>query len=302
MGRRFVLILGVALLLGSVTASVVYRAIAGRTTAEVTAAPTRQVAVAAANINLGETLTPQHVKFMAWPPESVPNGALGSVADIEGRVALSSIVVGEPLLDAKLAPKLAGGGILPMLVPENFRGVTIKVDDAVRESGFISPNSRVDVVVTIADGQGSQERKSKVILQNVLILAAGQAVEMRGNKPVSVTTVTLALTPEQAERLALAQTEGKLMLATRKLGDDRLVQTPGTNVKKLLDAAPPSVAVRKQPITGPNVTNVRSPEPPAPYTVVVFRGNQMTEHQFVQNGSNWVEQTSVKAKISLKRD
>jgi pilus assembly protein CpaB len=203
------------------------------------------------------------------------------------------MVVGEPLLDAKLAPKQAGGGILPMLVPENLRGVTIKVDDAVRESGFVSPNSRVDVVVSIADGQGSGEKKAKVILQNVPVLAAGQSVEMRGNKPVPITTVTLALTPEQAERLALAQTDGRLMLATRKLGDDRIVQTPGTNVKKLLDISPAAAPTRK-----PALTQVKSSEtPPPPYTVVVFRGNQMTEHQFVQNGANWVEQAPVKAKI-----
>jgi pilus assembly protein CpaB len=207
-------------------------------------------------------------------------------------VALTSIVVGEPLLDAKLAPKLAGGGILPMLVPENLRGVTIKVDDAVRESGFVSPNSRVDVVVSIAERQGSAERTGKVILQNVPVLAAGQSVEMRGNKPVPVTTVTLALTPEQAERLAVAQTEGRLMLATRNLGDNRVVETPGTNVKKLLgtSSAPPP----KQPTT----TRAAPAEPPPPpYTVTVFHGDKMTEHHFRQKGaSDWVEQDRVKQK------
>jgi pilus assembly protein CpaB len=287
MGRRFVLILGVALLVGLGTASVVYRVITGRVNVEAKVQPTKQVAVAAANINLGETLTAQHVKLISWPNESVPGGALGSVAEVESRVALSSIVVGEPLLDAKLAPK-SGGGILSMLVPENLRGVTIKVDDAVRESGFVSPNSRVDVVVSIAERQGTAERKAKVILQNVPVLAAGQSVEMRGNKPVPVTTVTLALTPEQAERLAVAQTEGRLMLATRNLGDNRVVETPGTNVKKLLgtSSAPP----RKQPTSTPVA---RSENPPPPYTVLVFHGNQMTEQQFVQiGGSTWVEQVS----------
>ena len=287
MGRRFVLILGLALVIGLVTGSVVYRAITNKV--EARTQPTREVAVAAANINLGETLTSRHVKLMSWPNDSVPVGTLESVAKAEGRVALTSIVVGEPLFDAKLAPKLAGsGGILPMLVPENFRGVTIKVDDAVRESGFVSPNSRVDVVVSIADKQGSAERIGKVILQNVLVLAAGQAVEMRGNKPVPITTVTLALTPEQAERLAVAQTEGRMMLATRNLGDNRVVETPGTNVKKLLgtSSAPPP----KQPAS----TRVAPSEsPPPPYTVLVFHGNQVTEQQFVQiRGSEWVEQVS----------
>ena len=292
MARRFVLIFAVALVLGLLTASMVYQAIIGRSKVDANVAqPTKHVAVAAANINLGEALTIQHIKLMSWPRESVPGGALGSVAEAEGRVALASIVVGEPLLDAKLASKLAGGGILPMLVPENLRGVTIKVDEAVRESGFVSPNSRVDIIVTIADKQGSMDKKSKVILQNVPVLAAGQSVEMRGNKPVSVTTVTLALTPEQSERLALAKTEGQLMLATRKLGDDRIIQTSGTNVEKLLNISP--MPARKQPTS----TQVKSSETsPPPYTVVLFRGSQMTEHKFVENGSHWDEQAQVKAK------
>ena len=286
MGRRFLLILSLASVIGLVTGSVVYRAITDKFQTEAGTLPTKEVAVAAANINLGETLSRQHVKLMPWPKDSVPGGTLGSVADVEGRVALTSIVVGEPLLDVKLAPKVAGGGILPMLVPENLRGVTIKVDDAVRESGFVSPNSRVDVVVSIAERQGSAERTGKVILQNVPVLAAGQSVEMQGNKPVPVTTVTLALTPEQAERLAVAQTEGRLMLATRNLGDNRVVETPGTNVKKLLgtSSAPPP----KQPAP----TRVAPSTPPqSPYTVTVFHGDKMTEYRFRQKGaSDWVEQ------------
>jgi pilus assembly protein CpaB len=218
----------------------------------------------------------------------MPAGTFGTVAEAEGRVALTSIVVGEPLLDAKLAPKLAGGGILPMLVPENLRGVTIKVDDAVRETGFVSPNSRVDVVVSIADNRGSGERTAKVILQNVPVLAAGQSVEMRGNKPVPVTTVTLALTPEQVERLALAQTEGRLMLATRNLGDERIIQTPGTNVKKLLDQVP---APSPKEASSARVARPKNQSPS--YTVTVFRGTKMTEENFAQNGgSEWVEQVS----------
>jgi pilus assembly protein CpaB len=290
MGRRFVLILGLALVIGLVTGSVVYRTITDKFELEARTQPTKEVAVAAANINLGEALTSQHIKLISWPKDSLPSGTLGSVAEAEGRVALTSIVVGEPLLDAKLAPKLAGGGILPMLVPENFRGVTIKVDDAVRESGFVSPNSRVDVVVSIAERQGSAERTGKVILQNVPVLAAGQSVEMRNNKPVPVTTVTLALTPEQAERLALAQTEGRLMLATRNLGDNRVVETPGTNVRKLLGT--PSAPPPKQQAP----TRVApSPPPQPPYTVTVFHGDKMTEHHFRQKGaSDWVEQDRVK--------
>ncbi|MDH3444316.1 MAG: Flp pilus assembly protein CpaB [Deltaproteobacteria bacterium] len=299
MARRFVLILAVALVLGLLTASMVYQAILGRFKVEANVArPTKQVAVAAANINLGERLTSQHVKLMSWPVESVPGDALGSVADVEGRVALASLVVGEPLLDTKLASKSADSGILSMIVPENLRGVTIKVDDAVRESGFVSPNSRVDLIVTIAEKQGAGGRKSKVILQNIPVLAAGQSVEMRGNKPVSVTTVTLALTPDQSERLALAKTEGQLMLATRKLGDDSIVQTRGTNVNRLLDVSPAPAPARRTPTATRVASDVVVPQEPLPesYSVVVFHGSERTEHKFVQNGSHWVQQGQIKIK------
>jgi pilus assembly protein CpaB len=107
---------------------------------------------------------------------------------------------------------------------------------------------------------------------------------MRGNKPVPVSTVTLALTPEQSERLALAQTEGKLMLATRNLVDEQIVQTSGTNVNKLLNNSP---APRKKVSSG----RVAQKSQPRSYTVSVLHGNQMTEHHFVEKGDQqWVEQ------------
>ena len=274
MGRRFVLILGFALVIGLVTGSLVYRAITQKIQLEASVQPTEEVVVAAANLRLGEIVTSRHLRVMSWPKGSVPAGAVRSTAEAMGRMALGSIVAGEPLLNAKLSKQPGGKGLLSMLVPENFRGVTIKVDDAVRESGFVSPNSRVDVVVTILDRRGSGERTAKVILQNVLVLAAGQAVEMRGNKPVPVTTVTLALTPEQAENLALAKTEGELMLATRNLGDGLIVQTRGSNVKRLLGK--PSAPPRRRS----RVARVNRPQP-EPYTVTVYHGNKMTTHEFI---------------------
>src|SRR4030095_8947880 len=103
-------------------------------------------------------------------------------------------------------------------------------------------NSRVDVLVSMAKDRSSQDRISKVILQDVTVLAAGQTVELRDNKPVTVTTVSLALVPAQVERLALAQTEGKLMLAMRNLRDTQIVQTRGVTAASLLSDSAPSAA------------------------------------------------------------
>ena len=179
---------------------------------------------------------------------------------------------------------------MPMLVPEGQRGVTIKLDEAVRESGFLLPNSRVDVLVSMPKAPGTQEKIAKVILQDVTVLAAGQTVELRDNKPVTNTTVTLSLTPEQTERLAVAQAEGKLMLVQRNLRDNQLVRTTGATPSSLLsDGTMTAPQAKSKP------TVVRSAPLPLPtidkYPVAVFRGSKVSEQLFLRQGSGgWAEQ------------
>jgi pilus assembly protein CpaB len=254
------------------------------------------IVVASVNIGMAETITSQHVRLVAWPKASIPSGAVRSLAEAEGRVVRSSIVAGEPLLDGKLAPQLSGkGGLMPMLVPEGLRGITIKVDDATRESGFVLPNSRVDVLVSMPRRPGSQERMSKVILQDVGVLAAGQTVELRDNKPVTVTTVTLALAPDQAEKLALAQTEGKLMLAMRNLRDNKVVETRGVTAATLLtDSSAPVATPAKAP--RPRLVSAPLPAPKVEtYAITVLRGGKAAEQVFVRDVTHeWVEQSGKK--------
>jgi pilus assembly protein CpaB len=292
MRRRLILVLVIASVIGLLASTLVYRVLK-----QVAAGPqqeTEMVIVAAVNMSMAETVTSQHVKLVPWPSNSVPSGAIRKMADAEGRVVRSSIVAGEPLIDGKLAPQLAGrGGLMPMLVPEGQRGVTIKVDDAIRESGFVLPNSRVDVLVSMAKEKSSQDRISKVILQDVTVLAAGQTVELRDNKPVTFTTVTLALQPAQAERLALAQTEGKLTLAMRNLRDNQIVQTKGATAATLLSDAAPVAAVTATP------TPVRMSAPLPPprietHSVTVLRGNKPAEMVFTRDDQGWVEQIPTK--------
>jgi pilus assembly protein CpaB len=253
------------------------------------------IVVAAVNIEMAETITSQHVRLVAFPSGSLPAGAVRSMAEAEGRVVRSSIVAGEPLLDGKLAPQLSGkGGLMPMLVPEGLRGITIKVDDATRESGFVLPNSRVDVLVSMPRSPGSQERVSKVILQDIGVLAAGQTVELRDNKPVTVTTVTLALAPHQAEKIGLAQTEGKLMLAMRNLRDNKVVETRGATAATLLtDSSAPAPTPAK-----PRPRIVSAPLPPPrveTYAITVLRGGKPAEQVFVRDVTqDWVEQSGKK--------
>ncbi len=289
MQRRFLLILVCASLLGILASALVYRVVSQLASAG--SGQYEQIVVAAVNMSLAEMVTGQHVKLVPWPKSSVPEGAIRSVQEAEGRAVRGSILAGEPLIEGKLAPGLAGkGGIMPMLVPEGQRGVTIKLDEAVRDSGFLLPNSRVDVLVSMPKTPGSLEKIAKVILQDVTVLAAGQTVELRDNKPITNTTVTLSLTPEQTERLAVAQAEGKLMLVQRNLRDTQLVRTTGATPASLL-----SDGAMAAPQAKPKATVVHSAPLPLPtiekYAVGVIRGSKVSEQLFVRQGSNgWAEQ------------
>lgn len=292
MRRRFLLILICASVIGFLASFLVYRVVSQMASAR--SDQWEQIVVAAADLGLADTVTSQHIKLVNWPKASVPPGALRTAAEAEGRVVRSSIVAGEPLIEGKLAPQLAGrGGIMPMLIPEGQRGVTIRVDDAMRESGFVLPNSRVDVLVSMPKA-GSNEKIAKVILQDVTVLAAGQTVEMKDNKPVTNTTVTLALTPQQVERLAVAQSEGRLMLVQRNLRDTQFVRTPGATPASLLsDIAPapkpeakPTVLARSAPLPLPVMEK---------YPVAVIRGTKVSEQTFVrERGNSWAEQPGLK--------
>ena len=314
--RRVLIAIAVAIAMGFVASYVVYQTVK---TTQGRQAEVEQLAVAAANISVGEALTAQHIKMADWPKSTIPAGAVRSSKDAEGRMARASIVAGEPLLDAKLAP-VGQGGLMPVLVPAGKRAVTIKVDEAIQKSGFVVPNSRVDVLVTMAR-QSGQSRESRMVLQDVMVLASDQIVEMKDNKPVTMTTVTMAVSPQEAERLALSQNEGKVTLALRNLQDNAQISTPGVTTAQLLGSAAPAPAPAKpqaktsastnraatkrspartvatQPAVAaqpPATTSAPQPAPPvSKHTVSVIKGASATDVVFVQDGERgWLEAPS----------
>ena len=195
-------------------------------------AATRQVFIAAGDISPGTPLSSQIVKAVTWPQEVIPPGSATSVREIEGRVVKLPIPQGNPILFSMLAPEGTAAGLSGIL-EDGKRALTVKVDEVAGVAGFIHPGDHVDVLVDLPLREAS-EHFSKTILHDVSVLTTGQIWEQKGeNKPMVVNTVTLELTPEEAEVLNLASNEGKIRLTLRNRNNKNVAQTQGVTTSFL---------------------------------------------------------------------
>jgi len=232
--KRFFIVLVGALIFGVLAAVSVSRYLSS---AQAYTKNLNKIAVAKVAIPIGSKIIPEQIMVVQFPKESTPDGAFDSPEKLAGRVAVVNIGAREPITESRLAPEGTAAG-LSAVIPEGYRAMTVKVDDAAGISGFIMPGTMVDVVVTIdpREGGGRQDPVSKIVLQNIKVLANGQNIDRPENEREanSVKAVTLQVTPEQAEKLALASTEGKLQLMMRNQIDQGDEQTPGVNKRNLL--------------------------------------------------------------------
>ncbi len=239
--KRFLIVLVGALIFGVLAAVSVSKYLSS---AQAYTKNLNKVAVAKVAIPLGSKIIPEQITVVQFPKESTPDGAFDSPEKLAGRVAVVNIAAREPITESRLAPEGTAAG-LSAVIPEGYRAMTVKVDDAAGISGFIMPGTMVDVVVTIdpREGSGMQDPVSKIVLQNIKVLANGQNIDKPENEREanSVKAVTLQVTPEEAEKLALASTEGKLQLVMRNQIDQNDEKTPGVNKRNLLtgDVATP---------------------------------------------------------------
>ena len=232
--KRFFIVLAGALIFGLLAAVSVTRYLSS---AQAYTKNLNRVAVAKVAIPIGTKIIPEQVMVVQFPPESTPDGAFESVEKLTGRVAVTNIAPREPITEARLAAEGTAGG-LSAVIPEGYRAMTVKVDDVVGISGFIMPGTLVDVVVVIdpMEKSGMQDPISKIVLQNIKVLANGQNIDKPEDQREanSVKAVTLLVLPEQAEKLALASSEGKLQLVMRNSIDQGDEQTKGINKRVLL--------------------------------------------------------------------
>lgn len=231
----------VALILSGGVTYLAYRVIQSRLQP---AQATSMVVVAAKKMPLGYRIAKEDVKLMEFPKSITLEGSFADLNLVIDRGTIVPIQVNEPMLESKLAPKEAGAGLMTV-IPEGMRALSIQVNSIIGVAGFIQPGSRVDLILTAVPpqdvkGAKGDEMGSKIILENLEVIAAGQNVQRDVNgKPQTVQDVTLLLTPDQAQRVALATGDGRIQLALRNPMDK--------------DAAEPSLVVRSELYEGPTM-------------------------------------------------
>src|SRR5215216_5718471 len=233
--KRFFIVLVGALIFGVLAAVSVSKYLSS---AQAFTKDLHKVAVAKVAIPIGSKIIAEQITVVQFPKESTPDGAFDSPEKLAGRVAVTNIGAREPITESRLAPEGTAGG-LTAIIPEGYRAMTVKVDDASGVSGFLQPGAIVDVVVVIDPKENSinQDPISKVVLQNVRVLANAQNMDKPKDEreATAVKAVTLQVTPAQAEKLALASNEGKLQLVMRSQIDQGDEKTTGVNKRGLLN-------------------------------------------------------------------
>jgi pilus assembly protein CpaB len=270
-----------ALVVALAASYLVYKQVARR--AEPLAGMTN-VFVAARDLPIGVPLAEEHLKGSPWASDNVPAGAVTDASQLVGRTLIYPVFAGEPVLTNKLAPEGSGAG-LSAVISEGMRAVSIRVDEVVAVAGFVVAGTRVDVLLTGSPTEnGAGERVTQTILENAQVLAAGQQIQPDAEgKPESVNVVTLLCTPEDAARVVLAASEGRIQLVLRNPSDSESEGKPTPVVKRTqlyAKATPPpaSPAARPPaPRVEPPAPVVVAPPPATTTSIQMIRGSSVSE-------------------------
>jgi pilus assembly protein CpaB len=194
-----------------------------------------QVVVARRDLPVGQLIGEEDVKLVDWPGDAVPDGYARVIADVVGRGLVDDVRLNEPLLEGKLGGRGDGGG-LAIVIPEGMRGYTIRVDEQSGVAGFVDQGTRVDVIVSMQPPNGARnDLVTRIVLQNVEVIARAQNIQRdEQGQPLVVTTVTVAVTPEDLERMAAINMNARFNLALRNRIDVKEVQTPGIRLSSVL--------------------------------------------------------------------
>lgn len=241
MQNRLKIALVIAVFFGFIAAYGIYNYLGERDReAEALRAANQDIVVAAQDIPPGTVINDEAIKkglikTTPWPKNSIPVGAFSTPQQVVGKVNRVKIIANEPILESRLAGEGAG---LTVRLEAGKRALAVRVDEIIGVSGFIVPDDRVDIILTTTPlGADQQTKISKIVLQNKRVLSVAQSTEQKDGKPQLARSITLEVTPQEAEKLSLASSEGQIVLALRGLGDEAVTQTIGSNKRDLLALA-----------------------------------------------------------------
>ena len=276
------IILGAGILIALLVSVFTYSLLQKKSKMQVQLVETGPAVVAAIDLPWGTVLSKGVVKVEPFLTRSLPRGHFADPSLVEGRTLLYPVRTGEPIFESRLAPTTAQGGGVGAIITPKKRAMAVKVDKVVGVSGFVFPGNRVDVLVTLSETGKVPAPITKIVLENVLVRAVGSEIEKSGRqeKPAPADVITLEVTPEEGEKLALAATEGKLQLALRNFTDLAEVTTRGTTIPTLLASYSLPVSERT---AGRKVRAARPAAPPAKpqvFSVELVRGSTISSIKF----------------------
>jgi pilus assembly protein CpaB len=248
--NRAQLLLGLALFLGIAAVFLMRQFLATQVPAE-SPIETAYVVTAKTDLPVGTALSDSQFEKVAWPKSHLPSGVVMDERLVRTRILRRPLAAGEPVLESALLPEGSEAGLTSVIDP-TFRAVSVKVDSVIGVAGFVKPGRKVDVLVTLRKVDDAKPLPySKVVLQNVQVLAVDQQMqEAKDGEPEIVSVVTLAVGPNDSQKLIYAAHEGKLQLALRNPTDDEVRETRRVGVNDLLGFPRPKKAAKKRSYSG----------------------------------------------------
>ncbi len=279
MNRSRLLMIGsVAVLLGLFVSYAVYRTLQARV--GVTNQGETNVVVAAMPLQVGTKLEDRNLRVVRMPAANLPAGYFKGTSQIAGRGLILPVEQNEIILPGRLAAEKAGSG-LPSLIPTGMRAVSVRVNEVVSVAGFVTPGSRVDVLLT-GNPAGGHEKQTTTVLSNAAVIATGQRMDRNGAGDSQMAAViTLLVTPEDAQRLTLASSEGRIQLVLRN---------PLDTGQQELAPALENALYQNDSVPAPKTNRIRSqasakPTQAPPYKVETIRGDKVEVTNFPDAGS-----------------
>lgn len=273
MNRHRLIIVGLlALSLAAFVSLGVYSALRSQLAAN--KVQTTSVVAALTDLPVGARLEEKDLHLVRLPAQDLPSNVFHSVSELVGRGVIIPVEKNELILSNKVAAENAGAG-LPAIIPPGMRAVSVKVNDVVAVGGFVTPGTRVDVLLTGNPERGSDPGKvsTTTVLQNIQVLAAGTKLQTNPDgEAEKVPVITLLVSPEDAQKLTLASSEGKIQLSLRNPLDTAQEKTPLLRNARLYGEVAAAPVAR--------VHTPKAPAAPPPYVVEMIRGDKREVKQF----------------------